>query len=121
MSEHFNLDLDYNNIENEFFLTNEEIKKFNDKINLPSKFSLIQSTSKLSFTKNKEWKIEGMQSIVDYFKNIKWIQIGKYGEPVLNNCENMLNLKIDAFVVRPDRFILNSINLNKFDNLKKII
>ena len=33
----------------------------------------------------------------------------------------MLKLKIDAFVVRPDRFILNSINLNKFDNLKKII
>ena len=28
--------------------------------------------------------------------------------------EYMLNLKIDAFVVRPDRFILNSINLNKF-------
>ena len=35
--------------------------------------------------------------------------------------EYMLNLKIDAFVVRPDRFILKSINLNKFDNLKKII
>ncbi len=35
--------------------------------------------------------------------------------------EYMLNLKIDAIVVRPDRFILNSINLNKFDNLKKII
>ena len=35
--------------------------------------------------------------------------------------EYMLNLKIDAFVVRPDRFILNSINLNKFDNLNKII
>ena len=35
--------------------------------------------------------------------------------------EYMLKLKIDAFVVRPDRFILNSINLNKFDNLKKII
>ena len=35
--------------------------------------------------------------------------------------EYMLNLKIDAFVVRPDRFILNSINLNKFDNIKKII
>ena len=35
--------------------------------------------------------------------------------------EYMLNLKVDAFVVRPDRFILNSINLNKFDNLKKII
>ncbi|MDC3174788.1 bifunctional 3-(3-hydroxy-phenyl)propionate/3-hydroxycinnamic acid hydroxylase [Candidatus Pelagibacter sp.] len=35
--------------------------------------------------------------------------------------EYMLNLKIAAFVVRPDRFILNSINLNKFDNLKKII
>ena len=35
--------------------------------------------------------------------------------------EYMLNLKIDAFVVRPDRFILNSINLNKFNNLKKII
>ena len=35
--------------------------------------------------------------------------------------EYMLNLKLDAFVVRPDRFILNTINLNKFSNLKEII
>ena len=49
-----------------------------------------------------------MQSIVDYFKNIKWIQIGKYGEPVLNNCENMLNLNLRevAFVISKCDFIV---------------
>ena len=108
MSEHFDLGLKYEDLENEFFFSDGEIKKFTKEINLPSKFSLIQSTSKHSFTKNKEWKIGGMQSIIDYFNNIKWIQIGKEGEPILNNCENKLNLNIRevAFVISKCEFIV---------------
>ncbi len=108
MSEHFNLDLEYKDLENEFFFSNNELKKFESEINLPPKFSLIQSTSKHSFTKNKEWKIEGMQSIVDYFKDINWIQIGKNDEPKLNNCKKMLdlNLREVAFVISKCEFIV---------------
>ena len=108
MSEHFDFNLEYKNLENEFFFSEDELKQFESEIRLPSKFSLIQSTSKQSFTRNKEWKIEGMQSIIDYFKDIKWIQIGKNDEPQLNNCKNMLNLNIRevAFVISKCQFIV---------------
>ena len=108
MSEHFDLNLEYKDLENEFFFSKDELKQFEIEIRLPSKFSLIQSTSKHSFTRNKEWKIEGMQSIIDYFKDIKWIQIGKNDEPQLNNCKNMLNLNIRevAFVISKCQFIV---------------
>lgn len=109
MSEHFDLNLEYKDLENEFFFSKDELKQFEIEIRLPSKFSLIQSTSKHSFTRNKEWKIEGMQSIIDYFKDIKWIQIGKNDEPQLNNCKNMLNLNIRevAFVISKCQFIVS--------------
>lgn len=108
MSEHFDFDLEYKDLENEFFFSKDELKKFESEIRLPSKFALIQSTSKHSFTKNKEWKIEGMQSIIDYFRDIKWIQIGKNDEPRLNNCKNMLNLNIRevAFVISKCQYIV---------------
>jgi len=108
MSEHFDIDLEYKDLENEFFFSENELKKFENEIKLPPKFSLIQSISKHSFTTNKEWKIEGMQSIIDYFKDIKWIQIGKNDEPKLNNCQNMLSLSIRevAFVISKCQFIV---------------
>ena len=108
MSEHFDFDLEYKDLENEFFFSKDELKKFESEIRLPSKFALIQSTSKHSFTKNKEWKIEGMQSIIDYFRDIEWIQIGKNDEPRLNNCKNMLNLNIRevAFVISKCQYIV---------------
>lgn len=108
MSEHFNLNLNYNNLKNEIFFSKNEIKIFEEKISLPPKFSLIQSTSKHSFTKNKEWKVEGMQSIINHFRNIKWIQIGKNGEPVLENCEKMLDLSLRevAYVISKCEFIV---------------
>ena len=108
MSEHFDLGLKYKNLENEFFFSEDEIKKFTKEINLPSRFSIIQSTSKHSFTVNKEWKIEGMQSIIDYFKETKWIQIGKNDEPKLNNCQNMLslNLREVAYVISKCEFLV---------------
>tara|TARA_A100001011_G_C14300785_1_gene840679 strand:+ start:181 stop:1134 length:954 start_codon:yes stop_codon:yes gene_type:complete len=101
MSSHFNLDIDYKNLKNEFFFSKKELKEYEDELELPLNFSLIQSTSKTSFTKNKEWKLERMQSIVDHFSEINWIQIGLSSEPRLKNCIYKLDLDLRklAFVI----------------------
>ena len=45
MSEHFNLNLDYSNLKNEFF-SEKEIKQYENTIKLPDNFALIQSCTK---------------------------------------------------------------------------
>ena len=101
MSEHFNRDINYDNLKNEFFFSENEIQKFDTELKLPRNFSLIQSSSKKTFTKNKEWKLEGMQAIVDHFKDICWIQIGKSDEPILNNCRQIFDIELRklAFII----------------------
>jgi hypothetical protein len=108
MSEHFKLNINFNNFKNEFFFSKNELLKFKKDLDLPEKFSLIQSTSKTSFTKNKEWKQEGMQSIVDHFSKINWIQIGLSTEPKLNNCIYKLDLDLRslAFVISKCNFLV---------------
>ena len=76
-----------------FFLSKDEKINLTKEFNLPKKFSLIQSVSKSSFTENKEWKLEGMQYIVNYFNKINWIQIGLSSEPKLENCEKYLDFR----------------------------
>ena len=108
MSEHFELNIDFNNYKNEFFFSKDELIKFKEKINLPEKFSLIHSTSKTSFTQNKEWSFEGMQSVVDDFSHINWVQIGLSNEPKLNNCIHKLDLDLRslAFVISKCNFLV---------------
>lgn len=108
MSEHFDLNIDNKNFENEFFFSKKELIKFENELNLPKKFSLIQSSSKTSFTKNKEWKFEGMQSIIDHFSKIKWVQIGLSSEPKLKNCIYKLDtdLRKLAFIISKCEFLV---------------
>ena len=108
MSEHFNLNIKYENLKNEFFFSENETESLKYKIPLPEKFSLIQSTSKKTFTKNKEWKINGMQNIVNSFENINWVQIGKSGEPILKNCKTVFDLELReiAYVIYKCNFLV---------------
>ncbi len=108
MSEHFNLDLDYNNLQNEIFLSNEEIKIYEKKINLPKDFVLIQSSSKSIYTQNKEWTFEGMQKIIDHFDKFKWVQIGTNNEPKLKNCRHLLDLNYRelSYVISKSKFLV---------------
>ena len=108
MSEHFNLNLDYRNLKNEFFLSEDEKINLDREFHLPKKFALIQSVSKSSFTNNKEWKLEGMQHIVNYFNRINWIQIGLSSEPKLENCEKYLDLDLRklAFLISKCEFLV---------------
>ena len=108
-SEHFKMNIDYSNLKNEFFFSKNEIKEYKKKFSFEEKFSLIQSVTKNSFTKNKEWKIEGMQKIIDSFPEINWIQIGTLNEPRLKNCKHILNsnLREVAYLIHKCDFLVS--------------
>ena len=108
MSEHFDIHIDYCNLQNEFYFTKGEILNFGKEFKLPKNFSLIQSTSKKTFTKNKNWKLEGIQNIIYSFPKINWIQIGKSNEPKLTNCSHFfdLNFRKLAYLVYKCNFLV---------------
>ena len=56
MSEHFNLKLQYSDLNNEFFFQTMRFQSLKNKLKLPKNYALIQSTSKQSFTNNKGGK-----------------------------------------------------------------
>jgi len=109
MSEHFKMNLNYMNLQNEFFFSKEELVTFEDKIKLPNEFALIQSTTKNTYTPNKNWSVSGMQGIINHFTNINWIQIGKLNEPKLDNCRLLLDLNLRelAYVIFRSKFIVS--------------
>ena len=108
MSNHFNLDLDYKNLQNEIFFSQEEIELYEKKIDLPSEFALIHSSAKSTYTKNKEWSLEGIQNIINYFDSKNWIQLGTSEEPKLQNCKIYfdLHLRKVAYIVSKCEFIV---------------
>ena len=108
MSEHFNLNLSYKDIKNEFFFTKKELINYEKNIKLPEKFSLIQSNAKQTYTANKEWNLEGMQGIINHFHSIHWIQIGKSDETKLKNCDYKLDLNLRelAYVIFKCEFLV---------------
>lgn len=107
-SEHFNLDLNYEKLDNEFYFSKDELIQLDQNIKLPQKYSLIQSIAKKSYTLNKEWDFDGMQMIINHFKKINWIQIGKSDEPKLKNCTHLLNLNLRevAYVISKSEFLV---------------
>lgn len=109
MSEHFNLNLNYSDIKNEFYFSDEELIIFKKKIELPDEFALIQSTSKKTYTSNKDWNEAGMQAIINHFEKFNWIQIGKNDEPKLENCKHLLDLNLRelAYVIYRSKFIVS--------------
>ena len=108
MSEHFNLNIDYEDLKNEIFFSKKEIIMYEKKINLPKKFAVIHSSSKSNYTNNKEWKVEGMQKIVKYFDKINWLQLGIENDPKLSNCTHLLNLNFRelAYVISKCDFLI---------------
>ena len=108
MSEHFLIDIDYDNLKNEIFFSENEVYNFEKELQLPDKFSIIHSQSKKSFTENKEWSLEGIQEIVHHFQNINWVQVGKSQEPKLKNCKIFFDLHIRklAYIVSRCEFLV---------------
>ena len=64
---------------------------------------------KKTFTSNKDWKLNGIQNIINSFQDINWIQIGRSNEPRLSNCLHFLNLKLRelAYIIYKSDFIVS--------------
>ncbi len=109
MSEHFNLKLDYSNLKNEICFSKYELLQFEKKFQLPQNFALIQSVTKKTYTTVKDWKVSGMQKIVDSFQEVNWFQIGTSKEPKLKNCKYLFDLELKelAFIIYKCNFLVS--------------
>ena len=108
MSEHFNLKLDYSNLKNEIYFSENELLQFEKKFQLPKNYALIQSVTKKTFTTCKDWRVSGMQKIVDSFQGVNWFQIGTSNEPKLKNCKYLFDLELKelAFIIYKSNFLV---------------
>ena len=89
-SHHWSLNIKSQDIKNEICFSSDEEKKLEEKYSfLPEKFCIIQPNSKLSYNKNKQWKIVNFQKVVDGTRNLFWVQVGSKGETVLQNVINI--------------------------------
>jgi len=107
-AEHFPFKLPAKKVKNEIFFSKKEIEVFSNKFKLKNNFVMIQSTSKKDFTSSKEWSFDGMQSIVNYFRNFHWIQIGHKNDPILDNTESYLGLdfRSTAYLISKANFLV---------------
>ena len=78
-SMHFKHNIDFTEIMNEIYFSKDEINLYQKKFKLPSSFSLINPTVKVSYTPNKDLGFENFQHIVKLSKNINWIQVSLHG------------------------------------------
>lgn len=106
---HFKIDIDFNQISNELYLSELEIKAFKKKYKLPNTYSVIQPNTKTSYTPNKQWGIINYQEIVTKLKDINWIQVGLDGDLILNGAENFVgktSLRELALLIKNAEFVL---------------
>ncbi|MCF7858928.1 MAG: glycosyltransferase family 9 protein [Candidatus Cloacimonetes bacterium] len=91
----------------QIFLTASEIKEAASRFPFP--YITICPVGKAKFSANrKEWGIENFQKVVDSFPNIKFVQIGTLGNPLLKRVVDARGLKIreSAAVLCNARFFI---------------
>ena len=106
---HFKINIDFNQISNELYLSELEIKTYTKKFNLPKTYSVIQPNTKTSYTPNKQWGMNNYQEVVTQLKDINWIQVGVDGDIILKDVENYVgitSLRELAFLIKNAEFVL---------------
>lgn len=111
LTKHWNLALDYKNLKNEIYFSNEEIEIYQKKWNFFSKkFVLIHSEGKVSYTKNKEIGYQNFQKIIDGTEKINWIQIGgkddKKLRKVIFDLRGKTSLRELFYIISKSEFIV---------------
>ena len=99
---------DIKNVSCKIEFSEEEIKIYQKKFSLPNNFAVIQSETKTSFTKNKNWGTDNFQKVVDNMREINWVQVGN-NEKILNNTINLTdktNLREFAYIISRANFVL---------------
>jgi ADP-heptose:LPS heptosyltransferase len=107
---HFNIDIDFNQITNEIYLSKQEIKAYKSKFNLPDSYSLIQPNAKISYTPNKQWGYHNYQKVITQLNLINWVQVGVEGDLLLNDVINFVgvtSLRELAFLLKNADFVLS--------------
>jgi ADP-heptose:LPS heptosyltransferase len=108
-SKNIKLSLDFKNYKNELFFSDEEIIKFENDLDLPKKYSVIQAEGKTTSTKNKEWNLVKFQEVVNNLKNITWVQVGVKDNKELRNIHKFysnIHLRQLAYIIYRSDFIL---------------
>lgn len=67
-------------IQNKFILNKSEQKRIKTKFILPTEYALVQSQGKSYYSTLKQWDLQKLQKVINYFSNIKWVQIGLENE-----------------------------------------
>ena len=105
----FNLNINYEDLKNEIYFSNQEKEIFKKKFNLPYEYGLVQSGGKVSFTPNREWGAENFQKVIDDLKNINWVQIGNENDVILKNTNYFYygkSLRELAYIISNSKFFL---------------
>jgi ADP-heptose:LPS heptosyltransferase len=106
---HFKINLNFDKISNEIYLSHNEAESYSSKFNLPDSYSIIQPNSKTSYTPNKQWGFEKYQKIVTKFKDINWVQVGLKGDLLLIDAKSYVgktSLRELAFLIKNADFVL---------------
>ena len=85
---HFKHNIDFTEILNEIYFSKSEINEYKNKFDLPEVYSVVQPNSKLTYTPNKQWKIDNFQYVINKRQNVRWVQVGESGEFLLNSVED---------------------------------
>lgn len=107
-SRHFNHRIDYNEIQNEIYLSRLEIERCAEKFNMPDFYSIIQPNSKKSYTPNKQWGLDNFQKVVNDRHDTFWVQIGSQDEFLLKNVEDFrgrTTLRELFYIVSQSQFV----------------
>ena len=103
-----NLDIK-ENINCKFNFSEKELlfyqKKFDYLLN--ETYAIVQSETSKKFTNIKNWDLNKIQNIINFYNKIKWVQVGK-GESILQNTIDLRNVNIRemAFIFKNSLFIL---------------
>jgi len=106
---HFKHNIDFTEILNEIYFSNDEINTYQQKFKLPSSFSLINPEGKDSYTPNKNWGFENFQHVVKFSNNINWIQVGLPKDKELLgviDCYNTITLRELFYLTSQAKFVL---------------
>jgi ADP-heptose:LPS heptosyltransferase len=108
-SAHFKININFNEIKNEIYFSEDETKALISKFNLPSHYAVIQPNGKITYTPNKNWGFKNYQAVVLSLGQENWIQVGAYSDKVLNNATNYsgkTSLRELAFLIKYADFVL---------------
>lgn len=106
---HFKHSINFNEIENEIYFSENEIKSYKNQFKLPLNFSLINPLGKSSYTPNKNWGFENFQNLVNLSDNINWIQVGLPRDKKLFgvvDCYKNITLRELFYLTSKAKFIL---------------